>query len=196
MTLERKALAKALRRVDPARYRLELIGMKAVQLPPVQEGQYRGIILAGIAGGLAPGIANGDVVVESTMDLPTLATPHVNGPFFCSATVVPFADAKQALHEKTDAYAVEMESLAVRNLAIQHKLPMIHVRGISDSAEDDLNPVLMLLGDEFGRPRVKRVLNVLLAQPRLLGDMIALGKNANAAARAAALLVKEMIETL
>lgn len=196
MTLERKALIKALRRVDPARYRIELIGMRAIQLPPIADGQYRGIILAGIAGGLAPGILNGDVVIESTIPLPTLQTTHVTGTFFCSTVVVPFADAKQALYEKTNAYAVDMENLAVRNLAIQHNLPLIHVRGISDSAEDDINPVLMLLGDEFGRPKMKRVLTVLATRFMLIKDMIALGKNANVAAKAAAECVREIVQVL
>jgi adenosylhomocysteine nucleosidase len=120
----------------------------------------------------------------------------VNGTFFCSSVVVPFADAKQALYEKTGAYAVEMESLAVRTLAIQHNLPLIHVRGISDSAEDDIHPMLMLLGDEFGRPKMKRVLTVLATRFMLIKDMIALGKNANAAAKAAAECVREIVQAL
>lgn len=193
MTLERNALAKALRHVDPSRYRIELIGMRAIQLPKIEADQYCGVILAGIAGGLAPGITNGDIVAESSIPMPPLETTLLNGTFFCSTCVVPFAEGKQAIYDKTECYAIEMESNAARSLATQHELPFVHVRGISDSAEDTINPILMLLSDDFGRPRMKRVLTVLLTQPRLIKEMMSLGKNAKAAAKAAAECVKEII---
>jgi hypothetical protein len=45
---------------------------------------------------------------------------------------------KRWLHRTFDALAVEMETAAVAQVAVAHRLPWIAVRAISDTADDDL----------------------------------------------------------
>ncbi len=193
MQLERRALAKALRGVDPSHYRLICIGIKAIALPEIRPGEYRGIILAGIAGGLAPQLKIGDVVIESSLPLPATLPPHASGTFFHATSVVPFAQAKREIFLRTQQSAVEMESAPVRELAEKYLLPFVHVRGISDAAGDSLDPMLMVLADSFGRPIASRVITALLTKPSLIKNMLALGKNAGKAASAAAQCVAAIL---
>src|SRR2546423_1871033 len=86
------------------------VGMRAKYLASVAAEAAEVVILAGVAGGLAPELKCGDVVVEG---FDGLAGARV-GTIATAREVTSSPQAKALLYERTGALAVDMEGDAVR----------------------------------------------------------------------------------
>ena len=120
----------------------------------------RWLLSVGFSGALRPDLKIGDIVVANgivgpageslALDLSMTADPargwHV-GRIATVDHIVRTVAEKSALADKTGALAVDMESLAVGQVAQDVRLRFMAVRAISDDATSDLPPeVLAILG--------------------------------------------------
>jgi adenosylhomocysteine nucleosidase len=123
------------------------------------------VLTCGFAGGLNPNLKLGDVVFELTDRRGELHEPQtekesgtrVTHPsessprreklsaagakpvkFFCADRIATTVDEKKKLRAETGADAVEMESAAIHAICRERGIPCATVRGISDTASEDL----------------------------------------------------------
>jgi hopanoid-associated phosphorylase len=108
-----------------------------------------GLLSIGLAGGLAPGLEIGQIVVGTAIGLHPADSDWatrllaanlgaVSGPVAGVATPAASAADKAALHAASGAIAVDMESHIVAEVAAAHGLPFAILRIIGDSAADTL----------------------------------------------------------
>lgn len=160
-----------------------------------------GLISFGIAGGLAPALATGSLVVATSVvagerrfdadagwrerlcaALPGAVVGIVAG----SPGVVATADAKAALHTRHGAIAVDMESGAVAEACVRAGKPFAVLRAIADPAGRGI-PALAMLGlGPDGETRALAVAAGLLRSPGDLPALIRLGRDTRAALAALA----------
>jgi adenosylhomocysteine nucleosidase len=155
------------------------------------------VVVSGIAGGLEPASAVGDLVVpEAVVDAAT------GERFAATATggVTPkgvirmggeddygLDDADVARLRDEGFTALDMETAAVARVCERHGLPWLAFRAISDMAGDSsLGPVVMTLVNPDGSPRVAAGVRFLLTHPHRIPRFVRLGRDARAAAVAAA----------
>lgn len=185
--LERKAVLRAVKNSGQQNINVACIGIKGVHIESALQVVFSDVnrqdvrpvvmILAGFAGALSPTLNIGDVVSDSP-----LADAH-HGQIVTSATLLSTSLQKKELFEKTGAIAVDMEGDIVRE-AVKHRASrFIHVRAISDSCHDELDPRIMGIVNEYGQVRPIRLIATLLRHPSLLPKLIRLGRHANLASK-------------
>jgi nucleoside phosphorylase len=155
------------------------------------------VIVCGIAGGLAPASVVGDLVVpEEVYDSATgerfRSTP-IDG---VTATGVirmgghddyELSDEDVAGLVAEGVTALDMETAAVARVCARHNVPWIAFRVISDMAGDaSLGADVLELVDEFGKPKPWPSIRYLVTHPNRIPLMLRVGRDASAAARAAA----------
>jgi len=164
------------------------------------------VIIAGAAGALDPGLQPGTVVVVDTVlreDGPeriscpaewfsrALDTLRASGlrpqaGWCCQArTFVYRAADKQALHAKTGARAVDMESFAFAAEFQRAGVPFVDIRVVSDSAQHDTADMETLVRLRFRRGRPAAALH-LARHPRELARAYVLYRGMAVAGRAIA----------
>ena len=109
-----------------------------------------------------------------------LTTPHA------IASVADKAD----LFRTTGAVAVDMESLAIGEVATHHELPFIAVRVIVDSAGDVLPRAVTAAADNQGHLQIWRLLGALTLAPGELAPLIRLARRYRAANRSLAAIAR------
>jgi adenosylhomocysteine nucleosidase len=90
---------------------------------------------------------------------------------------------KKILHHKTNALAVDMESIAIAQLAYGASLPCVAVRAIVDEASQSVPEEILNNIDSFGRPDLFPLFSSLIRKPGLVVELIKLGKGMNAATK-------------
>ena len=144
------------------------------------------ILSFGIAGGLDPALASGallvgDAVLDAGEVLPcdpawaaawAIRTGARRGTLAASDAVIGSAAAKAALHRRTGALAVDMESGAAARFAQMHGIPFAALRAVADPAGHALVPSAAVGLDADGRPAPTRVLASLLRRPQDLPGLI------------------------
>lgn len=155
------------------------------------------VIVAGIAGGLATASAVGDLVVpEEVVDSATgerfRATPFGD---IAPRGVIRMGDADDySLDDAdierllTDGFtALDMETAAIARVCEGHGVPWLAFRVISDMAGGaSLGPDIMTLVNGDGSPKVWAGLRYVLTHPRRIPLLVRVGRDAQAAATAAA----------
>ena len=92
--------------------------------------------------------------------------------------------------------SVDMETLAVAQVAKEHKLKFMAIRVISDDMSEDLPPeILSVLGDT-GAVRVGAALSSFVKRPSSFKDMLHLRQNANRAAKNLAVFLDGVVHQL
>ena len=144
------------------------------------------IISFGIAGGLAPGLPAGTVVIADRVESGEFcwdtdpqwrarlleALPHaVRGSLAGVDEAVAGASSKTRLRGATGAVAVDMESHVAARLAALHGVPFAALRVIADPAERSLPQAALAGMRPDGSTDVRAVLSALLKRP---GDVPAL----------------------
>jgi adenosylhomocysteine nucleosidase len=180
----------------PPGFELHVIGIGGKRLLPEVCRDAGGIILAGVAGGLEPGLRVGDVVIDGTERFGGAETAGRRAKIACASQVVSTREQKRELFEQTGAAAVDMESDAVRKIALDVGIPLLIVRAISDSAEDEIPAALFKWIDEFGQPFAGKVAAGIVTNPALVPAMIRLGRNAKLATSAMAGAVHSIVQAL
>lgn len=163
----------------------------------------RAVISFGIAGGLAPALRPGDVVigtrvvsdgaapiacddalVEQLMRrLGDLEARVVPAPIAGVEAAVMSTQAKAALHARTDAAAVDMESHVAGAYATERALPFAVLRVVCDPAERALPAFAAQALKANGEPDIRAVLAALLTGKAKPGDLVRLARDSNAAFR-------------
>lgn len=146
----------------------------------------RALLHLGVAGGLAPALHTGDLVlcdrlvrdggpaVDCAPAGPLAAwlpaTPTARGAAVTVERVVTTADAKHALFARTGALVVEMESFHAAEVAGARGTPFGCLRVVVDEQHESL-PDLTAALDPVGRPRTLRLLKHLVASPRTVAAL-------------------------
>jgi adenosylhomocysteine nucleosidase len=167
------------------------------------------ILSSGFSGALVPTMKIGQIVManeivdqhgqQTSIDL-TLASDEANGLYvgrlLTVDEMVRTVEQKQQLHEKHEAIAVDMESLAVAQVATESNIGFMAVRVISDDMSADLpSEILSIIGDT-GAVRVGAALTSLFKRPESLKDMLHLRTNAQAAAKSLATFLDGVVHQL
>ncbi len=158
-----------------------------------------GLVSVGVAGALDPALRPADLVVPEGVvtadgrrlradpawsDRVTLAAGGrtVRGWLAEALSVVTTPAAKSDLHRRTSSVGVDMETAALAEVAAESGLPWIALRVIADGAGDVVpDAVLGEALDQFGRPRLGRLVGRLLARPTQIPAVIRLGRNSSRA---------------
>ena len=162
----------------------------------VSSGGFDEVIVAGIAGGLAPVSAVGDLVV------PAEVVDGSSGARYRSEASRPprrgairtgeegdygFDDADVARLVRQGFTALDMETSAVAEVCEDHGVPWVGFRAVSDMAgSSSLGPVVMTLVDGDGRPGPRAAARFVLTHPQRVPDLARLGRDAGRAAHLAA----------
>jgi adenosylhomocysteine nucleosidase len=155
------------------------------------------VIVVGIAGGLKPLSAVGELIV------PEVVVDDATGERF-RATPAGDETPKGVLRTGDEAdyglddgdvarlrdegfTALDMETAAVARVCERNGIPWLAFRAISDMAGDEsLGPVVMTLVNPDGSPRVWAGIRFLLTHPQRIRRFVRLGRDAQAATIAAA----------
>jgi len=142
------------------------------------------LISWGMAGGLDPALNCGTILLPSEVisregagvvtarywreRLRTALTAHqpvACGKLLTSPRAIGSSADKAVAFRQTGAAAVDMESLAVAEVAGSHKLPFIVVRVIVDTAADSLPAALIAAGSRAGHLQIGRLIAALALAP-------------------------------
>lgn len=169
----------------------------------------RWVLSAGFAGALRPEMKVGDVVMansivdthgqEMTVEIEMAADPqkglHV-GRIVTADDIVRLVKEKQALGEKYDAIAVDMESLAVAQVCRETKIRFLAVRSLTDDMSVDLPPEILSVIGRTGSMRLGAAVGSIFKRPGSIKDMWALREAANKAAERLATFLDGVVTQL
>jgi len=169
-------------------------------------GGCRALVSWGVAGGLDPALAPGDLVIPGEVvtedggrwpvapDLRAAAAAGMTGTgaILGLERMVPSAAQKAALFARTGAVAVDMESHRVALVAAAAGLPVLVARAVGDPAGRALPALAGRALGEDGRPRIGPVIAALLRRPGELGALLRVRRD-TAAALAALTAVAEIL---
>lgn len=155
-----------------------------------------GLISFGVAGGLDPDLPPGTCIVASEVVSGSTRIPTdtgwsrkltdtipdaVAGPIVGVPAPIAHAGAKRALHQRTGALAVDMESHIVAGVAAAHGLPVAALRVITDPAERTLPRAALAAMRPNGTTDILAVLGEVLRRPRELPALMRTALDARAA---------------
>jgi adenosylhomocysteine nucleosidase len=154
----------------------------------------------GAAGGLAPGLSPGSLILPETIIAADQSAYYVDaawherlcgrlqgyveihkGPLAESTVVVAGCAEKAILFRRTGAIAVDMESASIAVIALEAGLPFMVIRAITDLAEMALPLSALHSIDEFGRVRPLKLIQCLVRNPIQLLALGRLSRNFRAA---------------
>jgi adenosylhomocysteine nucleosidase len=163
----------------------------------------------GMAGGLDPALAPGTIFLPSEVissDGASIATsrhwrerlgsalsaqrPLLQGRLLTSSKAVGSLAEKALLFREKGAVAVDMESLAIAEVAATRQLPFIAVRVIVDSAGDALPQAVTAAADSEGHLQIWRLMGALARAPADLAPLIRLARRYRAANRSLAAVAR------
>ncbi len=206
LALETEAIARALGleragkepTVFPEFDRVELytVGIRAVRLPQLSEGDVSGIVLAGIGGALDPALRVGDVVIDQGGANKPVAHRFRSGRIHSSDLLIATPARKAELFRATGAGVVEMEGAVVRRLAESLGAEFVGIRAISDTGGEALEPAVLAMVDELGRPKASKLVVTLLRRPGLVTQLLRLRKNSRIAAEQLGKAIREYLEEI
>ena len=167
------------------------------------------LVSAGFAGGLAPSLVRGALVLptrvvrEGSGSL-SLAPPPIDlagaiigGDVVTVDTIVTTSAAKRALHSATGAVIVDMETHAVASAAAAANIPCASVRIVSDAAGDELPAdIARLVAPQSAFRRAGAALAALGRKPTAAGTLWRLWEHAVVDGRALAAALEKLVATL
>jgi adenosylhomocysteine nucleosidase len=169
---------------------------RAAALLAEETGSLSGVLSFGIAGGLDPTLAAGDLVVATRVRGPrgawradmvwaaalARATGARLGTVAGARAVVADPAAKRQLHTATGgALSVDLESEAAAAFAASRGLPFCALRAVADTAEENVPPSAADGLTADGRPAAGRVALSLLRRPKDLPAVLQVAKRAKVA---------------
>jgi adenosylhomocysteine nucleosidase len=175
----------------------------------VDAHQPKWILSSGFSGALLPEMKIGQIVManeivdqhgqQKDIDLSLESDPASGlyvGRILTADELVRTVEEKHQLHEKHEAIAVDMESLAVAQVAAESKTGFMAVRVISDDMSADLpSEILSILGDT-GAVRIGAALTSIVKRPESFKDMMHLRSSAQAAAKSLATFLDGVVHQL
>jgi hopanoid-associated phosphorylase len=155
-----------------------------------------GLISFGVAGGIAPALKPGACVIASAVidhgcvrqadarwaqRLVRLIPGSVSGAILGVPEPIAHAEAKQALHARTGACVIDMESHVVARMADQHGVPFAAIRVVVDPAERTIPRSALAGSRPDGTIDPLAVMRSLARYPRDLFGLIQMSFDARAA---------------
>lgn len=158
-------------------------------------------VSTGCAGGLAPTLRPGDLVIASTISGDGTACTHVTaaaprgaavraaqavglrsieGSLLCSATVLATASEKRGA-AAGGAVVVEMEGGAIAGRAAAAAIPLLSVRAILDPAEHEVRLPGGLIDPASGNLRPLALAGLVATHPGVMGNLMAMQRMQRAA---------------
>lgn len=156
------------------------------------------LISFGIAGGLAPQLRTGGVIVSTNV----IATDKrwwaekrfrdriadfargigaLEGPVLGAPAILATAAQKSRAWSETRAVAVDLESDIVARIATSAGIPFVVLRSIADAAYRELPPAALIPLSRDGTPRLARLLASVLREPRQLASLVGLAREVRTA---------------
>ena len=149
------------------------------------------LVSFGIAGGLAPGLKAGTVVVSGDVvserqrwsvdaeyrdRLSRFAhgIGAIEGPVFGATSILATQSEKRRAWTASGALAVDLESEIVARAAAAFGIPFLVLRTVADTARRDLPPASLIPLAADGTPNCSRVVGAVLRRPFQLAGMIGL----------------------
>jgi adenosylhomocysteine nucleosidase len=185
------------------------LGSARRAMEAVMDSSYSLCISSGFAGGLKAAYAVGDLLVaESVRTSTDSGALQCNSEFVAEAeesgarrietllsaeAVVGTASQKVALADIADA--VDMESYAIVASAQRFNVPVVVIRAVSDSFNQDMPMDFSEAISEDGRVLMGTVLREVAAHPAKIPGLIRLGRQSNRAAERLADFLTTFIET-
>lgn len=177
--------------------KVESIGMRGARLrevlPRYAHQRVAGVIVAGVAGALAPELAVGDLVIDANSTDADRVAEFMNamssqrrvrvGAIHTARELVGTAVEKKQLYKETNAIAVDMENVYTRQLAERRKVPWLGIRAISDTAFENVSSKVVHFVDGSGTVRPWDLTLSLARKPMLIPQLIRLGRNTQFATR-------------
>jgi adenosylhomocysteine nucleosidase len=158
----------------------------------------RAVLSFGIAGGLAPDVRPGDVIVGQSVVVANeryatdsawssrlnsaLAGARL-GTIAASDVPVATREAKAALYLSSGALATDMESHIAARVAARHKLPFAILRVVADGANRALPPAALAGLSPGGAINVAAVLKSLMLRPSQLPQLLRVSADTTRAMR-------------
>jgi hypothetical protein len=167
---EARAIRTAIRRIDTP-VRIELIGPGATLLSKMEKRPICGLIMAGVAGGIAPDLQTGDVVIDELSVVQKMPREFRKGRIYSAQKIIATPQEKADIFHRTGAMVVDMENESARDLARDWGIPFLGIRTVLDGADETLDPALLRLMDQHGRVRIGRLLAELTTHPALLKNL-------------------------
>lgn len=162
----------------------------------------------GMAGGLDPTLSAGTIFLPTKVicgdgtGFPTASDwrerlgaavaslrPVICGKLLTSPCAIETVASKLVAFRETGALAVDMESLAIAEVAATHGLPFIAVRVIVDTAQDVLPPAV-ISASRSGRVHIWRLIGALALSPTDLFALVRLANRYRAARRSLAAVAR------
>lgn len=161
------------------------------------------VICAGFAGSLQSGLDTGNLVLGKNSSDPQVAGRLVlgerwhTGDVATEEAIVERAEDKRRLGAQTGCLATDLETAHMAEVCARHEVPMLSVRCISDTVEDDMPvPANILLNPKTGRPDSLLLLRHLIMNPNAVAGFNRLLKNARIAQRCLAEGLDEILPQL
>ena len=156
------------------------------------------LVSFGIAGGLAPELRAGDVVISTEVlsdserwqpegsfrtRVAGLAAGigAVEGPVLGISRIMSSTAEKRRTWAQTGALAVDLESDVVARIATSAGIPFVVVRTIADTAYRELPPAALIPLAEDGTPKLAHVFASVLRRPRQVAALFGLARETRAA---------------
>ena len=161
------------------------------------------IVSAGFGGSLQPGYPIGKVVLGTNFtdtrcaDVLGGAESLASGAFVTSPDILVSAQQKRALGESTGACVGDMETAHIAEICRARGIPLVAIRSISDTCEEDLPvPGDVLVNPATSRPDPALLFRYLFKHPRAAMGMKKLVENAHCARRTLAVTLQEILPRL
>jgi adenosylhomocysteine nucleosidase len=152
------------------------------------------VISAGFAGGLCPELKRNDILIadrlleidgkQMSVELPAGLSAAVGpgvhrGPLLTSDRIARLRAQRQALFDRYNAMAVDMETFAVAEVCLRRQTPFSSIRVINDTSDQVLpRDVEHLLAQKSGAAQLGAALGAMWRRPASVKDMYQLRENA------------------
>jgi adenosylhomocysteine nucleosidase len=165
--------------------------------------QAKCLVSFGVAGGLAPHLRPGDVILSTEVigddrrwrpnddfgrEMAELA-PRIGaiaGPVLGAGSIVATEDDKRRAWRDTGALVVDLESSIVARTAASFGIPFLVLRTVADPATRELPPAALIPLAEDGTPALRRVFAEVLRRPRQIAALFGLARETRQALTALA----------
>lgn len=131
------------------------------------------------------------VWLENTLTHLSALNPHT-GLLAESSHVVTQSTEKKLIHQQTKAIALDMESIAIAQIASQNNCPVLVIRCIADPVAMNLPKAVSYAHNDQGDIILTKLLYFLLNNPNELLSLIRLGLHFNAAKNKLKLVAKQL----
>ena len=164
------------------------------------------LVSAGFAGAIQPGFPVGALIIGENLSCSRAlrTVRNVAGFTFGEiATVDSIAGTsreKRALGESSGAISVDCESKHIRNMCDLYGVPMLAVRSVSDTVDQDLPvPAEILISNATGKPDPFRLFKYVLSHPSSVSGLCDLIRNSRVAkkslARGLSVIMPRLLKT-